>query len=54
MIVRKPALRNGRWCVVIAEDHSPFAKQIEAISHSSLESAYQTYREIKKELGQGL
>lgn len=52
--VRKPAARNGAWVVVIADGQSLFAEELEVFYCGSQESAYQTYRRIKKEMGRGL
>ncbi len=51
--VRKPALREGRWTVVVAESASPLAKETEIVPCGSREGAYQAYRQIKKDLGHG-
>lgn len=51
--VRKPIRRNGQFVVVIAEGISPLAKEIKAIPcgpNASRESAFQAYRQIKKEV----
>ncbi len=51
--VKKPALRKGKWCVVVAESPSPLAKEIEVVECGSHEGAYQAYRKIMKDLGKG-
>lgn len=52
--VRKPAARNGSWVVVIADGPGLFAEELEIFYCGGHESAYQTYRRIKKEMGGGL
>lgn len=54
MHVNKPTNRKGVWCVVISETNGLFAKEIEVIKFGSQESAYQGYRQIRKEQGKGL
>ena len=51
--VKKPALINGVWTVVVADSPSPLANVIESVPCGSREGAYQAYRRIMKELGRG-
>lgn len=53
LFVKKPALRQGMWSVVVADSPSPLAKEIEVVPCGSRESAYQAYRQIMKDLGRG-
>lgn len=52
--VQKPIYANGQWFVRITNGISPFAELIEEMGFSSQETAYQAYRQIRKELGRGL
>lgn len=49
--VKKP---DANFNVRIVDSPSIFANELEVIPHSSREAAYQTYRNIRKELGLGL
>lgn len=53
LFVKKPAFRDGTWCVVVAESPSPLAAEVEVVPCGSRESAYQAYRQIMKDLGRG-
>lgn len=52
--VSEPVLRGGKWCVLAREGRSPLAAETELFSSTSRESAYQAYRQIRKEQGKGL
>lgn len=49
--IRKPAMRNGKWCVAIAASRSPLAKELEVVECTGREAAFQAYRRMKKEQG---
>lgn len=51
--VKRPLKINGVWHVIIATGPSLFAEEIERIPCGSREDAWNTYRQIKKELGLG-
>jgi len=53
-IISEPVLRGGQWCVIAREGHSPLAPETVLFSSTSRESAYQAYREARKEQGKGL
>ena len=51
-VVRKPTKREGGWVVVIASGASPLADIIETVpAGNSYHAAFQTYRNIKKDVG---
>jgi len=52
--VRQPTLRNGQWCVIIADGPGPLSKELEAIPCGGREAAFQTFRRVKKEQGKML
>ena len=54
LCVRGPFRRAGNWVVVVSEGSGPFAKEKEVLKFSSRETAYQCYRQIKKEIDEGL
>lgn len=53
-IVSEPVLRGGQWCVIAREGRSPIAPETILFSSTSRETAYQAYREARKEQGKGL
>ena len=54
LYVNKPIFREGVWSVDITNGNSLLAEIIESHGSTSRETAYQIYRRIKKELGEGL
>lgn len=52
LFIRKPVIRNGMWCVIIADSASPLANEIEVIQCGSHERAYQSYLKIKGEINE--
>lgn len=51
MHVRKPIRSNGCWKIIISESVSPTSKIIETFECDTYVNAFQTYRQIMKELG---
>ena len=51
--VRRPAQRDGKWVVIVADSQSPLAKEIEVVPFMGRERAWQGYRKIMKDLGLG-
>lgn len=53
--IQKPIRRNGQYCVLITNGKSPITSEIlEVIECGSRESAWETYRRVKKENGEGM
>lgn len=53
--IRRPTLRKGVFCVVIAAGISPLSEELEVIPcGNSKEQAWQVYRRLKKTQGQML
>lgn len=54
MYVRKPLRKpDGSYVVQIAESISPISKVVEEIPAKSYTEAFQTYRQIMKDMGRG-
>ena len=49
--VRKPAMRDGAWVVIIADGVSPLSNEVEVIPCGSREAAYKAYKTCMKNLG---
>lgn len=54
MHVHKPINAGNGWVVLITAEKSPFSEVLERIQCSSREAAWQTYRYVKKQKGEGL
>lgn len=54
MHVHKPIKSSNGWVVLITAGKSSFSEVIERIECYSREAAWQTYRHIKKQKGEGM